>query len=129
MINLPSSYNKMERGNCSTSKNLCKVKIQRDIFQEDALFTLLFVIGMILLNYIPRKSTGGYKFLSCNKTLITVNDIQLFAKKWVTCRQLNSRERPSANAREKNSEEVFYDDYFAQSAGAGEYTDCTSAEG
>ena len=43
-------------------KTLTEVEIQRGIFQGDALLRLLFLIAMMLLNYILRKSTGGYKF-------------------------------------------------------------------
>ena len=42
-------------------KSLTDVKIQRGIFQEDALSRLLFVIAMKLLNNILRKCTVGYK--------------------------------------------------------------------
>ena len=41
-------------------KSLAKGKIKREIFQVDALF--LFVIDMMPLNHIFRKSTGRYKF-------------------------------------------------------------------
>ena len=40
-------------------KSLAEVKIQRGIFQRDVLSPLLFVIVMMLLNYILRKCTGG----------------------------------------------------------------------
>ena len=43
------------------------MKIQREIFQGDALSTLLFVIAMMPLNHIPRKYTGGWKFSNRKK--------------------------------------------------------------
>ena len=42
-------------------KSLAEEKIQRGIFQGDALSPLLFVIAMIPLNPILRKCSGGYK--------------------------------------------------------------------
>ena len=42
-------------------QSLTEVKIQRQIFQGDALSLLLFIIAMILLNHILRKCTSGYK--------------------------------------------------------------------
>ena len=42
-------------------KRLVEVKIQRGSFEGDSLSSLLFVISMIPLSYIRRKSTGGYK--------------------------------------------------------------------
>ena len=41
-------------------KTLTEVKIQRDIFQRDALSQLLFVIAMTALNHILRKCIGEY---------------------------------------------------------------------
>ena len=42
-------------------KSFAAIKTQRGIFQGDALSPLLFVIAMMLLNHILRKSTVGYK--------------------------------------------------------------------
>ena len=42
-------------------KSLAEVKIQRGIFQGDALSPLLFVIAIMTLNHILRKCTAGYK--------------------------------------------------------------------
>ena len=42
-------------------KSLTAVKILREIFQEDALSPLLFVIAMMPLDHILRKGTGIYK--------------------------------------------------------------------
>ena len=42
-------------------QSLAEVKIQRGIFQEDALSPLIFVIAIMPLNYILRKCTAGYK--------------------------------------------------------------------
>ena len=42
-------------------KSLTEEKIHRDIFQEDALSILQFVIAMMSLNHILRKCTGRYK--------------------------------------------------------------------
>ena len=42
-------------------KSLAKAKIQKSIFQGDALSPLLFVKAMLPLNHILRKCTAGYK--------------------------------------------------------------------
>ena len=42
-------------------KNFAEKKIQRGIFQGDALSPSLFIIAMMPLNYILKKYTAGYK--------------------------------------------------------------------
>ena len=42
-------------------RSLAETKIQRGIFQGDALSSLLFIIAMMPLNHILRKCTSGYK--------------------------------------------------------------------
>ena len=42
-------------------RSLAETKIQRGIFQGDALSPLLFIITMMPLNHILRKCTAGYK--------------------------------------------------------------------
>ena len=64
-------------------RSLAETKIQRSIFQGDALSLLLFIITMMPLNNILRKCTGGYKLCRWQKKinhLIYMNDIKLFAK-------------------------------------------------
>ena len=64
-------------------KSLAEVKIQRGIFQGDALSPLLFVIAMMPLNHILRKCTVGYKLTKSQEKinhLMYKDDIKLFAK-------------------------------------------------
>ena len=64
-------------------RSLVEAKIQRGIFQGDALSPLLFVITMMLLNHKLRKFTAGYKLSRLpEKTnhLMYMDDIKLFAK-------------------------------------------------
>ena len=56
------------------------MKIQRVIFQGDALSPLLFVIAMMLLNHILTKCTGGYKLTKLINYLMYMDDIKLFSK-------------------------------------------------
>ena len=64
-------------------RNLAKTKIQRGIFQGDALSPLLFITAMMPLNHILRKCTAGYKLSRSQEKfnhLMFIDDIKLFAK-------------------------------------------------
>ena len=61
-------------------KSFAEAKIERGIFQGDALSPLIFIIAMMPLSRIPRKCTARYK-LEKIKHLMYMNDIKLFAKK------------------------------------------------
>ena len=63
--------------------SLAKIKIQRGIFQGDALSPLLFIIVRISLNYILRKCTAWYKLSRSQEKinhLMYLDIINLFAK-------------------------------------------------
>ena len=64
-------------------RSLAEAKIQRGIFQGNALSLIQFIIGMMPLNHILRKCTAGYKLSKSQEKihhLMYVNDIKLFAK-------------------------------------------------
>ena len=51
-------------------KNLVEVKIQRGVFQGEALLPLLFAIAMMPLNHILRKCTVGYNLTKSQEKII-----------------------------------------------------------
>ena len=64
-------------------RSLAETKIQRGIFQGDALSPLLFIIAMMLLNHILRKCIAGYKLSGSQEKinhLMYMIDIKQFAK-------------------------------------------------
>ena len=64
-------------------KSLAEVKIQRAMFQGDALSPLLFVIAMMPFDYILRKCAARYKLSKSLEKLshqIYMDNIRLFAK-------------------------------------------------
>ena len=64
-------------------RSITETKIQRGIFQGDALSPLLFIIAMMPLNHILRKCTAGYKLSRSQEKinrLMYMDDIKLFAK-------------------------------------------------
>ena len=62
IINFIAQTMKTERMELTAGgRSLAKTKIQRGIFQGDALSFLLFIIAMMPLNHILRKCTAGYK--------------------------------------------------------------------
>ena len=64
-------------------RSLAETKIQRGIFQGDALSPLIFIIAMMPLNHIIRKCTAGYKLSRSQKKInhvMYIDDIKLFAK-------------------------------------------------
>ena len=64
-------------------KSFAETKIQRGIFQGDALSQLLFIIAMMPLNHILRKCTAGYKLCKPQEKtshIIYIDDIKLCAK-------------------------------------------------
>ena len=64
-------------------RSLAETKIQRRIFQGDALSPLLFIIVMMPLNHILRKCTARYNLSRSQEKinhLMNMDDIKLYAK-------------------------------------------------
>ena len=61
-------------------RSLARAKLQRGIFQGDALSPLLSIITMMPLNHIIRKCTTGYKLSRSQEKINHMDDIKLFAK-------------------------------------------------
>ena len=62
---------------------LGEVKIERGIFQGDSLSPLLFVIILIPLTHILRKTSPGYEFANSKETinhLLFMDDLRLYSK-------------------------------------------------
>ena len=78
-------HKQRESGIVSRGKTLAEGKIQSGITQGDSVPSLLFVIAMILLNYILRKcSAWANKFTTSQEKInhfMYMNDIKQFAKK------------------------------------------------
>ena len=69
--------------NLKGGQSLAEVQIQSDIFQEDTLLPLLFVIEMIPLNYILQTCTGSNKFTNSQEKinhLMYIDYIKIFVR-------------------------------------------------
>ena len=67
----------------AVDRSLAETKIQRGIFQRDALSPFPFIIAMIPLNQILRKCIVGYKLSGLQEKinhLMYMYDIKLFSK-------------------------------------------------
>ena len=64
-------------------RSLAEAKIQRSVFQGEALSPLLLIIAVMPLNHILRKCIAGYKLSRSQEKInheMYMDDIKLFAK-------------------------------------------------
>ena len=90
------SYEKLYSGIDRKRKTLAERKIQRGIFQGNALPPLLFVIRTVPLSHILRKCTGGYKFtnsLGKNQPPNVHGRHQTVCKKWKRTGSSNTKNK------------------------------------
>ena len=83
VINFIDKTMKTWRVELTAGGRLAEAKIQRGIFQGDALSPLLFIIAMMPLNHMLKKCTTGCKLNRSQEKvnhLMYMDDIKLFAK-------------------------------------------------
>ena len=83
VINFIEKTMKTWRVELTGRRSLAEAKIQRVIFQGDALSSLLFIFAMMPLNHLLRKCTAGYKLSRSQEKishLMYIDDSKLFAK-------------------------------------------------
>ena len=83
VINFIDKTMKTWRDELTGGRRLAEAKIQRGIFQGDALSPLVFITTMMPLNHILIKCTAGYKFRGSQEKvnhLMFMVDIKIFAK-------------------------------------------------
>ena len=83
VINFIEKTIQIWRMELTAGRSLAETKIQRGIFQGDALSPLQFITAMMPLNHILRKCIAGYKLSRSQEKinhLMYMDDIKLFAK-------------------------------------------------
>ena len=68
---------------CSESSELDEVEIERGIFQEDSLSSLVYFLVLIPLSLILRKAKAGYEFSESKENinhLLFMDDLKLYSR-------------------------------------------------
>ena len=68
---------------CSGNSELGKVEIKRGIFQGDSLSTLVFVLALISLSLILRKTKAAYEFSESKEKInhiLFMDDLKLYSR-------------------------------------------------
>ena len=79
---LVNSIEKWRAMLCARSSKLGKVDIKQDIFQEDSLSPLVFVLALIPLSWILRKAKEAYEFSGSKEKinhLFYMDDLKLYS--------------------------------------------------
>ena len=68
---------------CSGYSEFGKVEIKRGIFQGDSLSSLVFVLALILVNFILRKAKAAYEISESKEKinhLLSMDDLKLYSR-------------------------------------------------
>ena len=80
---LVTSMEKWKVTLCSENSELYEVEIKRDIFQEDSLSPLVFVLAMTPLSLILRKAKAAYEFSESKEKInhiLSMDDLKLYSQ-------------------------------------------------
>ena len=64
---------------CAGNSELGEVDVKQDLFQEDSLSLLVFVLALIPLSLILRKAKAVYEFSGSKEKILFTDDLKLYS--------------------------------------------------